>query len=79
MVPSYDLVEREKVLLTKTKKWAQEEEMRFIGNRQDVNLVFDGYISEVTFGPHVPGYIFEQLVGRIYNHCRVNNIRINKL
>ncbi len=42
------------ILLTKTKKWSQEEEMRFIGNRQEVNLIIDGYISEVTFGPHVP-------------------------
>lgn len=68
------------ILLTKTKKkWSQEEEMRFIGNRQDVNLIFDGHMSEVTFGPHVPAHTLEQLVARIANHCSANNIRITKL
>ena len=53
------------ILLTKTKKkWAQEEEIRFIGNRQDVNLISDGHISEVTFGPNVPPQTLEKLV-----HC----------
>jgi len=67
------------ILLTKTKKWTQEEEIRFIGNRQDVNLLFDGYISEVTFGPHVPQDTFVQLVANIADHCRASNIRITKL
>lgn len=42
------------ILLTKTKKWEKEEEIRFIGNRQDFNLILDGHIREVTFGPNVP-------------------------
>jgi len=67
------------ILLTKTKKWSQEEEMRFIGNRQDVNLIMDGYISEVTFGPNVPAYTLNQLETNIVNHCSSNNIRITKM
>lgn len=67
------------ILLTKTKKWAQEEEMRFIGNRQDVNLIMDGYISEVTFGPNVPVHTLNQVETKIVNHCRSNNIRITKM
>lgn len=67
------------ILLTKTKKWDQEEEIRFIGKRQDVNLLFDGYISEVTFGPHVPRDTFDQLVANIADQCRTKNIRITKL
>lgn len=67
------------ILLTKTKKWSKEEEMRFIGNRQDVNLILDGHISEVTFGPCVPAHILEQLEARIDSHCSANNIRIKKL
>jgi hypothetical protein len=67
------------ILLTKIKKWSREQEMRFIGNRQDVNLIFDGYISEVTFGLQVPTYTFDQLVAKIGNHCAANNIRITKL
>ncbi len=67
------------ILLSKTKKWAQEEEIRFIGNRQDVNLIFDGHISEVTFGPNVPTHTLEKLVAHIANHCTANNIGITKL
>ena len=67
------------ILLTKTKKWAQEEEIRFIGNRQDVNLIFDGHISEVTFGPYVAKHTLERLVAHIADHGNANNIRITKL
>jgi hypothetical protein len=67
------------MLLTKTKRWEQEEEIRFIGNRQNVNLVFDGYISEVTFGPCVPKETVEKLEAAIADHCRANNIRISRL
>jgi len=67
------------MLLTKIKKWSQEEEMRFIGNRQDVNLIMDGYISEVIFGPNVPEHTLNQVKANIVNHCSSNNIRITKM
>jgi hypothetical protein len=67
------------ILLTKIKKWSQEEEIRFIGNRQDVNWVFDGHISEVTFGPRVPIDTLKQLAARIASHCSANNIKITNL
>jgi hypothetical protein len=67
------------ILLTKTRKWAQEEEMRFIGNRQDVNLIFDGQVREITFGPNVPADVFEKLSAQIASHCCTHNIRIAKL
>ena len=67
------------ILLTKTKKWSQEEEMRFIGNRQNVNLIMDGFISEVTFGPNVPAHTLNQVEANIINHCSSNKIRIIKL
>lgn len=68
------------ILLTKTRgKWSQEKEIRFIGNRQEVNLIIDGYISEVTFGAHVPTHTFEQINANIINHCNANNIKITKL
>jgi hypothetical protein len=66
------------MLLTKTKKWEQEE-IRFIGNRQNVNLIFDGYISEVTFGSEVPAETLAQLTAHIANHCRAHNIKISWL
>ncbi|MGH8490594.1 MAG: hypothetical protein ACREXS_17450 [Gammaproteobacteria bacterium] len=59
-------------------EWSQEEEMRFIGNRQDVNLIFDGHVSEVAFGPHVTAHTLEQLVARIASHCSANNIQNNE-
>jgi hypothetical protein len=67
------------ILLTKTKKWEQEEEIRFIGNRQNVNLILDGYISEVTFGSEIPPETLAQLTVQIANHCRANNINISRL
>lgn len=66
------------ILLTKTKKWSQEEEMRFIGKRQKVNLIIDGYISEVTFGAQVPEHTLKQVEANIVNHCKANNIKITK-
>lgn len=67
------------ILLTKTKKWSDEEEIRFIGQRQDVNFIIDGNISEVTFGPNVPALTLEQLKAKIADHCSSNNIIISKL
>jgi hypothetical protein len=67
------------ILLTKVKKWSQEEEIRFIGKHQDVNMVFDGPITDVTFGSHVPENTFEQIMSNIADHCRAQNIRISKL
>lgn len=67
------------ILLTKTKKWTQEKEIRFIGNHQDVSLILDGHISEVTFGRHVPKNTLDQLVAHISNYCSANKIRITKL
>lgn len=49
------------MLLTKTKKWEHEEEIRFVGQRQNVNWILNGYMSEVTFGPKVPSNILKQL------------------
>lgn len=67
------------ILLTKTKRWSEEEEIRFIGNRQDVHLILDGHISELTFGPSVPAHVLEQLEARIASHCSANKISIKKL
>ncbi len=67
------------ILLTKTKKWPQEEEMRFIGKQQNVNLIIDGYISEITFGAQVPEHTLKQVEANIVNHCKANDIKITKL
>ncbi len=67
------------ILLTKTKNWSEEEEIRFIGNAQNVNFIFDGFISEVTFGSHVPQHILDKLMAELVNHCSSKNIVISKL
>ena len=67
------------ILLTKTKRWSQEEEIRFIGNRQEVSLIIDGYISQITFGANVRVDVFRQVETNIINHCNANNINIIKL
>ena len=60
-------------------KGSQEEEIRFIGKRQKVNLIMDGFISEVIFGPKVPAHTLNQLEANIINHCSSNNIKIIKM
>lgn len=67
------------ILLTKTMKWSQEEEIRFVSNRQEVNVIVDGRITEITLGSHVPAHTGEQVEATIAEHCRANGIRIRRL
>jgi len=67
------------ILLTKTRKWAQEEEVRFVGKRQDINLAFDGLIRKVTFGPNVSKTTLDKIMPQIVDHCRNSDIKIFKL
>ena len=68
------------ILLTKTeKKWSQEEEIRFIGKQQNVTFIFDGKITEIIFGSHVPKETFNMLETKIGDYCISNNITITKL
>jgi len=70
----------EMILLTKTKdKWEQEEEIRFIGNRPEVNLIIDGFICEITFGPNVSTGTLNNLMSVITDHCNANQIIVVKL
>lgn len=78
LFPEMCLQTFQNMLLTKTKKWDYEEEIRFIGKRQNVNLIFDGHISAVTFGPKVTAGTLEQLTSHIANHCRASNITISR-
>ncbi len=64
------------ILLTKTRKWCNEKEIRFVGDRQEVNLVFDGQVTEITFGNKVPHQRMDQLMTSINNHCKTNGIEI---
>jgi hypothetical protein len=67
------------ILLTKTKKWSQEEEIRFVSKRPEVNVVVDGHITEIMLGGHVPAHTREHVEATIVENCRVNGIRITKL
>lgn len=67
------------ILLTKIRRWSQEEEIRFIGNRQEVNLIIDGYISEITFGTLVQADTFKQIEANTIDHCSTKKIKITKL
>lgn len=67
------------ILLTKTKRWEEEKELRFIGKRQDVNFVFDGIVTEITFGSCVPLDVLNKLENTIKDHCMKNKISIFKL
>lgn len=64
------------ILLTKTKKWEEEKELRFIGKQQNVNFIFDGSVTEITFGPNVTPHVLSNIKHTIKTHCTNNNIRI---
>jgi hypothetical protein len=68
-----------KILLTKTKKWTSEEEIRLLGKQQNVEMLFDGHINEITFGPEVPTHTLEKLMASIGDHCNANGIKILRL
>lgn len=67
------------ILLTKTRKWSQEEEIRFVSKRPEVNVIIDGRITEITLGAHVPAHTIEQVEASIVEHCSANGITITKL
>jgi hypothetical protein len=67
------------ILLTKIRKWSQEEEIRLIAKRQEVNLNIDGRITEITFGPNVPACTWRYVTAKIVKYCEANHIRIAKL
>jgi len=67
------------ILLTKPNRWSQEQEIRFIANRQEVNMIMDGYIRKITFGANVPAHTLSQVEANIVEHCNANAIKIAKL
>lgn len=67
------------ILLTKTRKWSREEEIRFVSKCPEVNVIIDGRITEVTVGAHVPPHTIKQLETSIVDHCRDNGIKLTKL
>jgi hypothetical protein len=67
------------ILLTKIRKWSQEEEMRLISKRQEVYMNIDGRITEITFGPNVPTHTWKNVGSNIVKYCKANTIRIAKL
>jgi hypothetical protein len=65
------------MLATKTReRWSNEREIRFIGNRQNVKLKFDGNVKSVTFGRNVAAETLRDLRNRIEDHCRSNSITV---
>lgn len=68
------------ILLTKRKKWSEEKEIRFIANRQEVNMILlDARINRITFGANVPTKVFNQVKAKIDTHCNLNAIDIRML
>jgi len=67
------------ILLTKKKKWSQEEEIRFVSKRPEVNVIVDGRITEITLGVRVAAQTIEHVETTIAEQCRASGIRITKL
>lgn len=67
------------ILLTKTKKWSQEEEIRFVSKRPEVNVIVDGRITEITLGANIPAHTIKQVEAAIVERCKTDGIRITKL
>lgn len=79
VVPDKRIITYRNILLAKTKKWSQEDELRFIGKMQDVNLMLDGEITEIGFGPDVPEEIFNFLFAEIEPRCVREGISVQRL
>jgi len=67
------------ILLTKIRKWSEEEEIRLISKRQEVHMNIDGRITEIIFGPSIPTHTWKHVGSNIVRYCKANNIRITKL
>ena len=67
-------------LLTKTKMWTKEKEIRFVSKKQDVNVHLDDgcYISEIILGKNVPWDKLSEIERNISDHCNLNDIKITK-
>lgn len=64
-----------KILCTKTKKWEDEQEIRFIGRKPDVGFVLDAPIVGVTFGARVPS----DNLDRFSRICRQKGIDVSSV
>jgi len=67
------------ILLTKTNKWAPENEIRFISKRPEVNVIVDGHITEIMLGANVPAITLKHVKAMIADHCQAKGIKITKL
>jgi hypothetical protein len=72
------LINTYSMLLTKTKRWSYEEEIRFISNKQDESVKIDD-INGITLGDAIPDKALKEIMSNIINHCNTNNTKISRL
>lgn len=61
-----------KILCTKTDKWKDEEEIRFLGKTPNVNITFEAPVTGVTIGNNVSASLAKELESR----CRKREINV---
>lgn len=76
IAPDQRIINYRNILLTKTRRWHREDELRFIGKMQDVKLSIDGSITEIGFGPKVPDEILNSIIAEIEPYCGTEGIRL---
>jgi hypothetical protein len=65
-----------KMLLTKTKQWYKEKEIRIVGKENNILIPIDGRLSKIEFGINVSDLRFEEFYSKIRKYCILNGVEI---
>lgn len=61
------------ILCTKTRRWKDEEEIRFLGKTPNINITFEAPVKAITIGNKVT----EQLARQLEKRCQNRNVKVN--
>lgn len=67
------------ILLTKTNRWVDEEEVRIITKQQDVQMIIDGSITEIIFGNQLPIDIRRKIKTAINDHFGYHSMMFTEM
>ncbi len=62
------------ILCTKTKKWQDEQEIRFLGQTPNINITFDAPATGIIIGKHVSNPLAKKLI----QHCDRRKIKVTR-
>lgn len=60
------------ILCTKTKRWQDEQEIRFLGQTPNINIKFEAPVTGITIGRNVSSLLTKKLI----EHCKIRKINV---